>query len=204
MRGRCIDIAFFLVLAASAGCQSRVQMYAGPQRPAGAVARVHNTASVYIESVDDQPVAPRLHWLTSDTNYPRFTIELEPGEHRVAVRYATVVPEQGHWQTWGDGCNTFSSYVVDRPAYVAELAPAPFTLRYRFEPGRDYTFWLRTTTGPQPRPGGIAAGAGVANDGTWSPLLVEKGGNGNVLATPVELPPEPAQRSAQNRFSSAR
>jgi hypothetical protein len=184
-------------------------MYAGDQRPSGAVARIHNSDSVYVESVDDQPVAAKLHWLTSDTSYPRFTIELEPGEHRVAVRYATVVPEQGHWQTWGDGCHTYSNYVVDSPAYVASLAPAPLTLRYRFEPGRDYTFWLRTTTGPQPRPG--SAGADAANDGTWTPLLVEKGGSGggndgNILATPLELPPQntAANAAAGNRFSSAR
>ena len=194
---RALTAAAAAIMLASLGCQTHIRMYPGESRDAQSVVRIRNTDYVHVESVDGREVKELLHWWTSDTAYPTFVMELEPGVHRVAVRYSTVIPSQGHWETIGvancQGGGANQVYVVDQPAYVEAISLWPLTLRHNFEAGKTYTFWLKTMTGPRPQPG---SGPDAAADGTWRPMLIEQG-----AATPLNVTPE--ELSASGALSNA-
>jgi len=187
--------AALLILAATVGCQHRIKLYPGPKRDVSAIARVHNSAEIMVNAVDDQAIQSKLKFWQPATAYAGFVLELEPGEHRLTVSMNYVSPESGHWITdaYGNGM-----YVVDSPAQVVQLSANKMTLRHHFEAGKSYCFLMRTTKGPRSGPG---PGVGSAIDGTWEPLLVEEGST-TVLATPeTNLPPmvlPPASSSGGN------
>jgi hypothetical protein len=144
-----------------AGCSHTIRAYDGDTRPDAEVAQVFNTDEIRVEVIDDRPIEDFASSFRSENEAEKHRFDLLPGDHRIAVKYYRTVRDTGYVREWHESVNRA-------------------TLRYRFEPGKSYTFLVQTITGPgdrKPKPGQPVPA------GVWRPILIDKT-SGAIVAQP--------------------